>query len=281
VAFLLSCSYSYSEIKNDISKNAAADAMAWTMQNILPYSTGLTVDGVIYQYTTVKNQADPMGVTIQNANSNGSGYVFRNRDDWTGLRGNTITKVVPVDNIPGNLWGRGEINIDGIGEVKNTSVVYKYRYDTCIINPLSSPACPGYAEAMARNMKVNEPIIISDEIKNSSDSSFLCLPTDVICLENKAIDNNNNEKLKKKDDSRKSVITNLLLNQKDDAIASQLEVMSAIPELYKISIPGGAYKDVPSYPEKSLPDNRNGRRLGFAQERLHQTMVDSQYEIKE
>lgn len=280
VALLCFYSYSYSEIKNDTSRNAASETMSWTMQNILPYTTGLTVDGIIYQYTTIKNTEDAMGVTIQNANSNGNGYVFRNRDDWTGLKGNTITKVVPVDNIPGSLWGRGEINIDGVGEVKNPSVFYKYRYDTCIINPLSNPACPGYADAMVRNMKNDETTVISDEIKNSSGPSFLCLPTDVICLENKANNDNPEKEKKNKDDNKKSA-TNLLLSRRDDAIASQLEVMSTIPELYKTSIPGGTYKDAPSYPEKSLPDNRNARGLGLGQERLHQKMVDLQYDIKE
>ena len=277
MALFCSYSYSYSEIKNDISKNAAT-GLTWTMHNILPYTTGLTVDGVIYQYTAVKNTADPMGVTIQNRNatSDDNNYVFRNRDDWTGLRGNTITKVIPVDNIPSALWGNGEIKVDGIGEVKNQSVVYKYRYDTCIIDPLSSPTCPGYT---IPKQLVNEPVDIKNEFINSSkDSSFLCLPTDVICLENK-FEKNESVKEKKSDNNKKSIV-NLLLTPSDVNLTLQLEAMSAIPEFYTVSLPGGAYKDVVSYPDKSLPDNKNGRRLGFAQERLHQTLVDSQYEIK-
>ena len=93
------------------------------MTNILPAVTGLTVDGVIYQYTVVKNQIDPLVISIQNKNALQNGYIFRNQDDWSGLRGNTISKVVPVDNIPINYWGPGEIKLDGFGEVKNPSVV--------------------------------------------------------------------------------------------------------------------------------------------------------------
>jgi hypothetical protein len=100
-----------------------------------------------------------MVVSIQNKNALGSGFIFRKQDDWSGLPGNSITKVIPVDNIAGKYWGDGEIAVDGKGVVKNPSVVYKYRYDTCS-DPLSSPSCPGYAEAMLKNLtlKAAEPI---------------------------------------------------------------------------------------------------------------------------
>jgi hypothetical protein len=251
--------------------------MSWVMQNVFPYATGVTVDGVIYQYTASKLKDNPMGVTIQNYNNLNDGYVFRHRDDWTGLRGTTITRIIPVDNIPSNMWGNGEIKVDGIGEVKNYSVFYKYRYDTCIINVLSSPSCPGYAEAMAKTLKITEPTIIADEMKNSNDISTLCLPKDIVCLENKPEKTESVKEKKNKDDSRK-LIVNLLLNSKDSAMADQLEAMSAVPELYKVSLPGGTYKDVANYPEKRLPDSISSRRLGFAQERLHQSLVDLQYE---
>jgi len=104
------------------------------MQNVLPKITGLTVDGVIYQYSAVKNQQDPMTVTLQNKDALGTGYIFRNQDDWSGLRGTTIIKVVPVDNIPGNRWGDGEISVEGKGSVSEASVFYKYRYDMCAID---------------------------------------------------------------------------------------------------------------------------------------------------
>ena len=95
---LLVCScYSYS---NDTvygsTSNAAANGYRWVMTNVLPQQLGLTVGNVIYQYTTVKNTDDDMVVSVQNENARGEGYIFRSVDDWSGLPGNSINKVVPA-----------------------------------------------------------------------------------------------------------------------------------------------------------------------------------------
>ena len=42
---------------------------------------GIDINGVIYQYTAVKDRADPFTVSIQNENATGSGYIFRETDD--------------------------------------------------------------------------------------------------------------------------------------------------------------------------------------------------------
>ena len=252
------------------------------MQNILPGITGLTVDGVIYQYTAVKNERDPMTVTIQNRNAQGVGYVFRNQDDWTGLRGNRIVKLVPVDNIPGNRWGDGEIAIGGRGSVVDTSVSYKYRYDTCV-NPLSSPSCPGYAEAMLKSLSLkdvefNDPL--TEEMRrNATENKAVCLPGQSPCITSVNV-RPETERSRKDNDERRRSVTNSLLSLKDTQLASQFEKLNDIPgfNLYSVSIPGGVYKDVLRYPDKILPDNRRARSIGIAQERLHDAMVNSQYE---
>lgn len=251
------------------------------MQNILPGITGLTVDGVIYQYTAIKNERDPMTVTIQNRNAQGSGYVFRSHDDWTGLRGNRIVKVVPVDNIPGNRWGNGEITIGGQGSVADTSVSYKYKYDTCV-NPLSSPSCPGYAEAMLKSLALKDVEFtdpLTDEMRrNATENKAVCLPGQTICITSPNVVLEAERNRRNNDERRKSV-TNSLLSPKDDQIASQFEKMNDIPgfKLYSVSIPGGVYNDVLRYPDKILPDNRRARSIGLAQERMHDAMVNSQY----
>lgn len=272
-AFLAYCSFSYSEIINGTTSNAAGNGLTWSMGNVLPAATGLTVDGVIYQYSAVKNIADPMVVSIQNKNTSQIGFVFRKQDDWTGLPGNTITKVVPVDNIPITRWGDGSINVDGIGEVQNASVVYKYKYDTCV-DPLSSASCPGYAEAMLKQLtekptEIYDPL--SDEyIKNVLETRF-------VTEEEKRLQSSSAIRKDDKAVMRKSA--NSPLKPEDAIIASQLEMMNNIPglELYRITIPGGVYNDALRYPDKKLPDSKNLRRLGLAQESLHQSMVDSQY----
>jgi len=272
-AFLAYCSFSYSEIINGTTANAAGNGLTWSMGSVLPAATGLTVDGVIYQYSAVKNPRDPMVVNIQNKDAIRPGFVFRSMDDWSGLPGNTITKVLPVDNIPITRWGAGSITIDGIGEVRNPSVIYKYKYDTCA-DPLSSPACPGYATAMAKLLTEKPPEIydpLSDQnIRNVLDTRFINeeerrLPVSSFTRRNdKPID-------------RKSSTSPL--SPEDSIKASELEMLNNIPgiELYRVSIPGGVYNDVLRYPDKKLPDSRNARRFGLAQESLHKAMVDLQY----
>jgi hypothetical protein len=247
------------------------------MTGVLPAATGLTVDGVIYQYTAVKNPKDAMVVNVQNANALGTGYIFRSQDDWTAKPGNSITKVVPVDNILGTYWGDGSITVDGKGQVTNQSVVYKYRYDTCA-NPLSDPACPGYAKAKLDSISLQaaEPVdaLSNQYVKDSLQSKPL--PED----EEKKKDLN--PKVEKKVDKvaiEKKAVINAMLSAEDAQKAAKFEMMNNIPgfEAYSINIAGGVYNDVIRYPEKRLPDSRKGRSLGLAQEKLHGAMVDSQY----
>ena len=269
--------YSYSEIINGTTVNAAGTGLNWSMTNVLPSVTGLTVDGVMYQYTTVKRQVDPMLVTIQNSNALGSGYIFRSQDDWSGLRGNSITKVVPVDNILINYWGPGEIKVDGFGEVKNPSVIYKYRYDTCV-DPLSDPSCPGYADAMARKLSIKaaEPIdpLSNEYVRNAIENKTTLEEEKKPLVDSKK----NNDKAV----SEKKQMPVSPLSVEDAQKATAFEVLNNIPgfDIYKISLPGGVYNDVLRYPDKKLPDSRRARGLGLAQESLHKAMVDSQYDRK-
>ena len=269
---LVYCSCSYTEIVNNTSPNATSQGLQWTMTNIIPAATGLTVDGVIYQYTTVKNTIDPMTVSVQNKNTSGSGYIFRSTDDWTGLRGNSITKVVPVDNIPGTLWGDGEIATTGKGQVTNASVFYKYRYDTCAL-PTSDPKCPGYIDSRLKNLTPTDTTdSLSDPfVKNALD-------TKVTIEEEKKVPESTKEKKTEKV-AEKKVIANTLISKENAQTAAKFEALNNIPgfDLYTINISGGVYNDVIRYPEKKLPDSKKARSLGMAQENLHKAMVDSQY----
>lgn len=273
---LLCCCCSFSDIVNGTTPNAAGKGLTWTMPDVLPAVTGLTVDGVIYQYSAVKKTSDPMVVTIQNKNAVESGYIFRKQDDWSGLPGNTITKTVPVENIPSKYWGDGSITVDGKGEVANPSVVYKYRYDTCF-NPLSSPACPGYAEAMFKTLtlKADEPIDpLSDQYVKSA------LESKTQAEEEKKAEQEAKSKKSSKESTEKKTITNAVLSASDIAKAAKLEMMNNIPgfDAYSINIAGGVYNDVLRYPEKKLPDSKKARSFGMAQQKLHNAMVDSQYD---
>lgn len=155
---MLACSsYSYSEEIFGTTQNAAAGGLNWVMTNVLPQQAGLTVNSVIYRYTAVKDPATGMIVYVQNENAQAPGYVFREKDDWSGIPGNTINKVVPVGNIPGELWGDGSIEVEGEGSVINAQVAYGFQYDPCF-DPQTSPDCPGYKDPFL--VGVMEPEIV-------------------------------------------------------------------------------------------------------------------------
>ena len=268
MASLLYCCYSYSEPVNEISPNAATNGLNWVMTNIIPQYTGLKINAVAYEYSVIKNQNDNMIVNVQNKDIRSNSYIFRSSDDWSGLKGNTITKVVPVDNILGTYWGPGEIKVDGKGEVKNASVKYKYTYDTCAITK-TDPNCPGYV-----------PPLTNKEVIDPADDDLVkkALADKVYREVEKQVQFELSEK-KKKEEVIKKVVKNSLISDKDAQRTLEFEMMNNIPgyNMYTVSMPSGVYNDVLKYPEKYLPDNRRGRSLGLAQERIHNEMVNSQY----
>lgn len=268
----LCCCYSYSETVTDKTANASAFGLAWTMTNVLPQYTGLTVNTVNYRYTTIKETHDALVVSVQNLHTNGNGYVFRSVDDWTSRPGNTITKIVPVDNIPVNYWGRGEISITGRGSVTDPFVSYGYRYDTCKLDPVTDTSCPNYKPPIPETKlpELNYETL-SQFSKYSYDSEEVLEANRKFVL--------TEPKEKKLKDSKSS---NSLLTAQAVAQAAALEALNNIPEfkLYNVSLPGGVYQETIKYKDKILPDSRNSQRLNLSQQRLHNTMVESQYQLK-
>ena len=59
---------------------------------------------------------------------------------------------------------------------------------------------------------------------------------------------------------------------------SQLTMLDYMPTAYYDTIPGGEYVETIQLKDSDLPDNASGRRAQFAQELLHEKIVDSQYE---
>lgn len=247
------------------------------MSDILPAYTGLSVNNVSYRYTTVKVKEDPMVVNVQNANAAGSGYIFRSTDDWSGLSGNTITKSVAVDNIPIQYWGRGEIVVEGKGEVINPYVLYNFRYDTCYGDMITDPKCPNY-KPIIPTIIYNDPL--NDEfVKKSLDNKTVVESEDDLQKSGKLM------KKEQQDTAKKSISKigqNALITAEAAAQAAKFEALNN-PQgfnLYNKSLPGGVYQDTLKYANKSIPDSRIGLRLNLSQERLHNMMIDLQYSSK-
>lgn len=271
-------SYCYTEVINGTTQNAANNGLNWTMTNVLPEYTGLVVNTVNYRYTAVKLTADPLVVNVQNLNAQGNGYIFRSRDDWTGLPGNTITKTVPVDNIPIQYWGAGEIRTEGKGEVKNPSVLYGYRYDTCFGSVVTDPKCPNYKPNIPEVKVTEQP---EDEFVKKSLENKTVLESEEERERNNRMFRKEQQDTKKKSDLVNKTIQNSLVTAEAAAQLAAFESLNNIPSfaLYSKALPGGVYQEPLKYVDKTLPDSRNRLRLNLSQERLHNKMTDLQYGI--
>jgi hypothetical protein len=275
LALLVCSSYSYSEEIFGTTQNAA-DALQWTMTEVLPQQAGLTVSNVIYRYTSVKQIEDDMLVHVQNQNAQAPGFIFRETDDWSGIPGNTINKVVPVQNIPIELWGDGSIEVEGIGEVTNASVFYSFQYEPCF-DPQSDPTCPGYKDPFDMMM---EAVDVYDPMKDQFIQDE---------LDRKAVmdeeDEEDRQRRKMMAEGKKesnlegalSIVNTALMTAEAQAKAAELMAMNFIPQTYYQAIPDTKYEETVVLNGGNIPDNNKGRRVGFAQQLLHEKMVDSQY----
>jgi len=242
------------------------------MTNVLPPQAGLQVNSVFYRYTTQKAVKDALLVHVQNEDTAGPGYIFRSTDDWTGVPGNTITRFVPVA-FAGDRFGQGSIQTEGFGTVSNPTVIYNYSYDPCF-DPQSDPSCPGYMPPLpVLEVEMYDPL--SDEfIQAELDRKATLDDTDEEERDRRRMQSTKESRLEK----ALSVVNTALLTANAAAMEAQLLSMSVIPSTYQTTIVGGRYDDSVELPSKKLPDNERGRRIGLAQQLLHERMVDSQYD---
>jgi len=248
------------------------------MQNILPQQAGLTVSNVIYRYNAIKEVQDDMIVYVQNEDALGDGYVFREEDDWSGLPGTGIRKVIPVGAIPLQRWGNGSIEIQGEGSVENASVTYTYQYDPCF-DPQSGPSCPDYQ--VPYNLEDIIPVI---EFEDPLQDEFIRAE-----MEKKAKlerEKEQEEYERKKLNQKVTVDLEKMLGglnmqmMNDSAILQEqaLFALNYIPKSYLESIDGREYNDVLKFEQKEISDNRKARRAIFAQQLKHEKMLELQYD---
>ena len=278
---LVCSSYSYSEEAiYGSTANAAQDTLNWVMRNILPQQAGLAVNGVVYRYTTVKETEDAMVVSVQNENARGTGYIFRETDDWTGLPSNTISKAVPINNIDISYWGDGSIDWTGTGQVIDQSVIYTYYYEPCI-DPQSNPSCDGYVDPYS----VVEDVMTSNKTEEEMIQEELDRKTQLAAQEAEEEEQERKEIAARKKQREEEALEVLLGFVNTSLLADGQEIKhellkasNYLPQIYFADVKGGAYNDVPMLVDKKLPDNSKSRRAALASQLLHQEMVDLQYE---
>ena len=278
LALLVCSSYSYSEEVFGSTTNAASAGYNWVMTNLLPAQAGLQVNGVVYRYTAVKNTDDDMVVHVQNENARGAGYIFRSSDDWSGLPGNTINKVVPVNNVDISYWGNGSIQVDGFGTVEDARVVYTYQFDPCF-DPQSNPTCAGYIVPID---------YAAEEIAYEEDQNYI---QDELDRKQTLQDEEDQEETdrkatiarkKKESDERLEVLLGLVntteLSQDQLLKHSELTLTNSFSSSYYNDIQGGNYKETLALIDNKLPDSNKGLRVNLATQILHQKLVDLQYD---
>ena len=265
--------------------NAASGGKTWSMDNHLPSGIpGLDINGVIYNYTIQKQIQDSVTVNVQNENANGTGYIFRETDEWRpgSLGGTQINKVVPV--VPSNrsLWGNGSIEVEGNGSVTDPTVVYTYRVDPCY-NPQFDPNCPGYEVPMPSppaEIDVYDPLNDPNVSLNNESQDEVYEDEDKLLSEEELAEKEKLEKEKSKERLEKALAaadnSALFANAfaQSQAITQTQVNMNAYYSKY---IAGGEYNESVALDGGNIPDNPQGRRLNFSTQKLHNEMVDMQY----
>jgi hypothetical protein len=246
---------------------------------------GLDINGVIYNYTIQKQIQDSVTVNVQNENANGTGYIFRETDEWRpgSLGGTQINKVVPV--VPSNraLWGDGSIEVEGNGSVTDPTVVYTYRVDPCY-NPQFDPNCPGYEVPMPSppaEIDVYDPLNDPNVTFNRENEDEVYEDEDKLLSEEELAEQEELDKKKTQDRLEKALaaVDNSALFAQAFGQARVLQQMNSAVNMspyYSANIDGGTYNDTVTLDGGNITDNRKALR-NMAQDNLHDKMVDMQY----
>lgn len=270
--------------------NAASSGYVWSMDNVLPSGIpGLDINGVIYNYTVNKNIDDALTVHVQNQKANGTGYIFRETDDWLpgSQDGTQINKVVPV--VPSNraLWGEGSIVTEGDGSVSDARVLYTYKVDPCY-DPQFDPNCPGYQVQVPDTPQVDYEIY--DATADAENTQYN--PDDELYDDEEEMsDEEKSEKEAEEEKDSKERLEKALSAADNSAMfanalatAQMLNTVTMATNMnsyYQASIPGGVYKETVTLQDKQIPENKNGLRNGLAQQLLHEQMINMQYNKKQ
>jgi hypothetical protein len=265
--------------------NAAQSGHSWSMKDVLPAPPGLDINGVFYRYTANKNPEDDMKVHVQNKNANGTGYVFRDTEDWSGAPGGIeVRKVIGIGDIPREAWGDGSIEVEGTGTVDDASVIYSYKVDPCY-DPQFSPSCPGYKTPVPVVPTVNLDDLYDatkDEYVNLNAEEKLSIEEN----EERLSEKEEEEKEAEEEKKRKYRLEKLMSVADAAALFAENQVIEQMNNIMQnqinntyltATIPGGQYKETIVLVDTKLPENKAGLRNGLAQQILHEKMVSQQY----
>ena len=264
------------------TNNAYVYGNPWSMDSVLPDPSGLEINGVFYTYTPLKDTNADFEVDIGNWNADKSGYIWKETDNWDGAPGGiAIIKSIPLPYTHRSVWGDGFLNTTGEGEITEANVLYSYRVDPCY-NPQSNPECPGFIPPVIETVDVEE---IYDA---TEDADIEEVETDR--YDNKEDDEDSESKEEKEEEKRKrrlekalSAVDNSAMFAESYAQGLMLQQMNNainVTTYLNRKMQGGAYNETIELEGGNLPDNKIGRRMNWFTQKLHEEMINMQYDRK-
>ncbi len=263
--------------------NAFLHGNPWSMDSVLPEPTGLDVNGVFYTYTPNKETNADFEVEIGNHNADGTGYVWKETDNWDGVQGGiAIIKNVPLPYVPRSQFGDGFLNTTGEGTVEDANLIYSYKVDPCF-NPQADINCPGFIPPTPTIVDMAD---IYDATEDSVIEQFEVKSTDT---EAKDTDVKSDEELEEEERSKRleramSITDNSALFAEGFAQSIVLQQMNNsinVTTYLAKTIQGGNYNDSIELEGGNLPDNNGGRRMNWSTQKLHDELVGMQYNAGE
>ena len=238
---------------------------------------GMDISGVLYNYNVVKNAEDDFTVTVQNKDTEG-GYIYQETDDWSGLPGMRIQKVVPLPYTPIENIGDGSIATTGTGTVEDATVLYMYRWDGCR-NPQNDENCPGYVPPMPVIPKIEIYDALKDDAVDDATEE-----TDSELYEKEQDEDSEQRDKDEEDEDRlelaMAATENALTIANTATQGSLLKTMNSatnVNSYYTANISGGVYLDNTTLQGGKIVDNKKAFR-SLSQDKLHNTMIEEQYQ---
>lgn len=266
-----------------VSNNAAAFGNTWSMTPKYLGANGvdgMEINGIIYQYTAVKDKDDDFTVTVQNEKE-GGGYVFKDTEDWSQKYGMTIRKAFALPYTPLATFKEdgGAIVTTGTGNVENAQVVYLHRFNRCF-DPQSDPNCTGYVTPLP-------PKPPKFDLYDALDDEFVEEATKETDQELIDKDDEEVEESEEKEEEEENLQTLLAVGENpltmgeefsQSSIIAQMNAALDISSYYKARIPSIVYNErLVMKQQKSLGNSKRILR-SLAQDQLHNQMVEAQYQ---
>ena len=259
------------------------------MGDVLPdYSApnvSLQINGLTYYYVITKDAESDAEVYVRNEDTINGGYIFEEVDDWSGLPGNSIQKYFRFPGSDASQWGDGSITVNGDGTISDASVIYLYRMDVgeqdiICTNPLVSPECPGYLDALYKYLATLEDVSVNDPYYDEWVQVQLQREAEL----------KQEEAAKQENDQEESEDNLEQRMQVDPEVGGLVDTDLQNQQLYELAAPFAIepyiavdylevliYEDSLQLEDTTLPDNNRALRQ-LASDAKHYSMVRSQYD---